>query len=75
MPLVNPRGAGLSAPVLVGLPQKETCVEKATRARGAWLQLRGDVHIRGSTPWEKSAIHLIMIFLCALSCIRAIVNA
>jgi hypothetical protein len=53
MPLVNPRGAGLSAPVLVGLPQKETCVEKATRARGAWLQLRGDVHIRGSTPWKQ----------------------
>ena len=53
MPLVNPRGAGLSAPVLVGLPQKETCIEKATRDRGAWLQLRGDVHIRGSTPWKQ----------------------
>ena len=53
MPLVSPRGAGLSALVLVGLPQKETCVEKATRARGAWLQLRGDVHIRGSTPWKQ----------------------
>ena len=23
------------------------------RARGAWLQLRGDVHIRGSTPWKQ----------------------
>ena len=53
MPLVNPRGAGLSALVLVGLPQKGTCAEKATRARGAWLQLRGDVHIRGSTPWKQ----------------------
>ena len=47
MPLVLPRGAGWSAPALVGLSQKETYAEKAERARGGWrLQLRGDVHIR-----------------------------
>ena len=37
------------------------------------LQLRGHAHIRA--PWEKINIHLILIFLCALSCIRVVMNA
>ena len=55
MALVHPCGAGQIAAVLVGLSQKETCVEKAKRARvpGWRLQLRGDVHICGSTPWKQ----------------------
>ena len=56
MPLVHPRGAGWSAPALVGLSQKKTYIEKAERARGSWrLQLRGGnvMHICGSTPWKQ----------------------
>ena len=54
MPLVHPRGDGWSAPALVGLSQKWAYAEKAERARGGWrLQLREDMHIRGSTPWKQ----------------------
>ena len=47
--------------------------QRAPVVPGWRLQLRGHAHIRAR--WETINIHLILIFLCALSCIRVVMNA
>ena len=47
--------------------------QRAPVVPGWRLQLRGHAHIRA--PWEKINIHLIIILLRALSCIRVVMNA
>jgi hypothetical protein len=63
-------------PAALGEVPTKTPTPKRRRAPvvpGWRLQLRGHAHIRA--PWEKINIHLILIFLCALSCIRVVMNA
>ena len=57
------------------VPHKNTHAEKAARACGAWLALAAASARAHPCTMGKINIHLIMIFLCALSCIRVVMNA
>ena len=63
-------------PAALGEVPTKTPTPKRQRAPvvpGWRLQLRGHAHIRA--PWEKINIHLIIILLRALSCIRVVMKA
>ena len=57
------------------MPHKKTHAEKAARACGAWRVLAAARARAHPCTMGKINIHLIMIFLCALSCIRVVMNA